>query len=98
MPSLCTVGAHVWAGTEDGSILVYDAALETLVSQSKPHADRVSCLECVGSHVWSGSGDRTIVAHDMHGFQMLYSLNDQGELLSQHQLCHVYSMHDSLTS
>lgn len=76
--SLCLVGSAVWAGIEDGSILVWDGVQESLLSQSKVHADRVSCLECVGSHVWSGSGDRTIVAHDAHTFQMLYSLNDQG--------------------
>ena len=76
--SLCTVSTNVWAGTEDGSILVWDAALEALLSQNKAHTDRVSCLECVGSHVWSGSGDRTIVAHDAHSFHVLYSLNDQG--------------------
>ena len=76
--SLCLVGSAVWTGTEDGSILVWDGMQESLLSQSKAHADRVSCLECVGSHVWSGSGDRTIAAHDAHTFQMLYSLNDQG--------------------
>ena len=76
--SLCLVGPSVWAGTEDGTILIWDAAQESLINQCKAHADRVSCLECVGSHVWSGSGDRTIVAHDAGNFQMLYSLNDQG--------------------
>ena len=76
--SLCLVGSAVWAGTEDGSVLVWDGMQEGLLSQSKVHADRVSCLECVGSHVWSGSGDRTIVAHGAQTFQMLYSLNDQG--------------------
>lgn len=59
-------------------MLVWDGVQESLLSQNKVHADRISCLECVGSHVWSGSGDRTIVAHDAHTFQMLYSLNDQG--------------------
>ena len=72
------VGDHVWAGTEDGSILIYDTSHETLVGQIKPHTDRVSCLECVGSHVWSGSGDRSVAAHDIHSFQTLYSLGDQG--------------------
>lgn len=77
--SLCLVGGAVWAGCEDGTIVVWHGVQESLMSQSKVHADRVSCLECVGSHVWSGSGDRTIVAHDAHTFQMLYSLSDQGE-------------------
>ena len=77
--SLCLVGRTVWAGTDDGTILVWDAAQESLINQYKAHADRVSCLECVGSHVLSGSGDRTIVAHDASTFQMLYSLNDQGD-------------------
>ena len=76
--SLAVAGPHVWAGTEDGCVLVYDASQVALLSQTKPHTDRVSCLECVGSHVWSGSGDRTIAAHDAHSFQTLYSLGDQG--------------------
>ena len=76
--SLVVVGNHVWAGTEEGSILVYDTSHETLVGQIKPHTDRVSCLECVGSHVWSGSGDRTVAAHDIHSFQTLYRLGEQG--------------------
>lgn len=86
MCSLCLVGPAVWAGCEDGTIVVWDSVGEGLLSQSRVHTDRVSCLECVGSHVWSGSGDRTIAAHDAHTFQMLYSLNDQGVWRSEHLL------------
>ena len=75
---MVVVDDHIWAGTEDGSVLVYDASSEALVGQTKPHSDRVSCLACVGSHVWSGSGDRSIAAHDVHTLQTLYSLGDQG--------------------
>lgn len=85
--SLCTVTSNVWAGTIDGLILVWDAVQEALISQSKVHTDRVSCLECVGNHLWSGSGDRTIVAHDVHNFQLLYSLNDQGGCTVSHHTC-----------
>lgn len=66
--------------------MVWDSVGEGLLSQSRVHTDRVSCLECMGSHVWSGSGDRTIAAHDAHTFQMLYSLNDQGVARNEHLL------------
>ena len=86
--SLRTVGSLVWAGTEDGLVLVWQADQEVLISQNRAHSDRVSCLEQVGNHVWSGSGDRIIVAHDVHSYQVLYSLNDQGDCCSTILCCY----------
>ena len=78
--SLAASGQHLWAGTEDGHLIVWHAGTETLVHSRQAHSDRVSCLAAVGPHIWSGSGDRSIVAHDAATFAALYSLGDQGEL------------------
>ena len=76
--SLLVVGNHLWAGTADGHVLVWDMRSQTLRSDRNPHTDKVSCLELVGSHVWSGSGDRQIICHDAATGNALYNFGDQG--------------------
>lgn len=87
--SLLAVAADLWAGLEDGRLLVWHGHTEAQLHASTPHSDRVSCLALVGAHVWSGSADRTILAHDAASFAPLYSLGDQGRALHAARCSHV---------
>jgi WD40 repeat protein len=65
------VGDHVWCGTEQGPVLVYDAYSRRAVKQIDHHAGSVNCIFVNEHGVWTGSGDFSVVQWTKQGFEIV---------------------------
>jgi WD40 repeat protein len=84
---LLYVTGHVWCGSSDGTINVFNSQVIHLfhnssylqtgkcVTQLLGHTGSVNCLAFSPSTVWSGSGDRTIRAWDPETGKLVRMIN-----------------------
>jgi len=62
--SMLLVDNHLWIGSRNNVIRVYDLKSITCVKMLTGHKGWVTCLEKVGGEIWSGSADRTLRVWD----------------------------------
>lgn len=78
---MARVKSQIWAGTERGPILIFDAkrSARRIVAEARQHAGGVQCLEWDGGgRVWSGSSDFTCIEWDADTGEFVRMLSGHG--------------------
>lgn len=55
--ALCKTASHIWSGSEDGTIRIWNPTNGDVLGVAEVHVGAVSVLKAVGSKVWCGAGD-----------------------------------------
>ena len=85
--SLATAGGHLFSGSEDNTIKVWNIATFALVATLVGHADSVDALTVSNNKLYSGSGDATIKIWDLASLVEIATLTGH----SDHVTCLVVS-------
>merc|ERR1712137_255121 len=62
--TIALIGQHVWSGSWDTRVILWDAEYQQFLKEFEAHTDVISCIINVRENrqVWSGSFDLTIRA------------------------------------